>query len=108
MNYTRMSRESSIHSAMIASDVMAFLETLFFQNGEAEGTLKKGEVAFKGLRKPRLKIYDPKNPAHYIICNNNMSYPQDDTEVVYMNPIDFAYFKNLGFEAGDEVYIVEA
>ena len=97
-----------VHSAMIASDVMAFIGALFFQDGNVEGALKEGEVAYKGLRKPRLKIYDPNNPAHYIVCSNNLSYPQNDTGVVYMNPVDYTYFKNLGFEAGDEVYIVEA
>jgi len=108
MYYQRLSGDNNIHSAMIASDVMMFIGALFSLDKAPEEALKIGEVAYKGLRKPRLKIYDPDNPAHYVECKNNLSYPQNDTNVVYMNPVDYSYFIQLGFEAGDTVYIVEA
>jgi len=107
MNYNRFSKKGSVCSAMIATDTVMFLEAVFFGADNAEEGLKSGEVAFGGLKKPRLRIYDPNNPRHSIVCRNVLTYPQLENNVIFMNIYDYSYFKSLGFEAGDEVYITE-
>ena len=96
-----------VYKAMIACDPMLLLEMLIIGNQGATGGLKQGEVAFGGLKKPVLRIFNPNNPQDSIICRNNLSYPQLENNVVFMNPTDYSYFTARGFEAGDMVYIID-
>ncbi len=110
MSKKRSTMGNDVHSAMLSSDVMAFLGAAVFGNGaNASGTLKKGEAAYGGLKNNTITIIDPYNPSHYVVCKNILTYSavKDNSNVIFMNTIDYSYFINLGFEAGDEVFVVE-
>ena len=108
----RFITRNPVYTAMLANDPLLLFFAWGIVESEPDESLKEGEVAYGGLKKPVIRISDPHDSSHYIIRKNNLEYlkrsnQEDNINIVFMNLYDSACFKKWGFAAGDKVNIVE-